>query len=483
MKVFKEKLLPMFPYAIFLLVGGFLLIRPIMDGDEIWNYNFARNICEGRLPYVDFNMVPTPLSAYLAAGFLKVFGNTLFHFRIVAILLMAAVFGSLYYLCSQILQDKVVAFVSTVFVFGLNYLFWNYNYNNLNLLLIVMILCVVWKKNKTEGKDCVVWDILLGVLVGIMPLIKQSTGFVFLAINGVLCIYDIIHERKMWKQKMVRIAVSFVPGVCFVGTLLVQNSMAEFWDYAVAGIGTFNHKITYFEFLLSTPITFFIGIFPVFVVGMCIYSVIKQKEQRKLIATFLLWAIGGLIVAYPLCDSIHMVVAIVPFVPCVFLICKIKKLKQYEGYICCVVAALVLSVLAISDADKDGNYKKCELDYFRGSPIDVTMEEHIANVTDYIKKQELNGKKVVVCDEYGALYSIVLNHCNKDFDMLNMGNFGTKTISEILEPYQDDIILVRRDENNMGYQAYKELIFEVKNTYEKIDEVSSFDAYIRKKEN
>ena len=134
MKVFKEKLLPMFPYAIFLLVGGFLLIRPIMDGDEIWNYNFARNICEGRFPYVDFNMVPTPLSAYLAAGFLKVFGNTLFHFRIVAILLMAAVFGSLYYLCSQILQDKVVAFVSTVFVFGLNYLFWNYNYNNLNLL-------------------------------------------------------------------------------------------------------------------------------------------------------------------------------------------------------------------------------------------------------------------------------------------------------------------------------------------------------------
>ena len=61
----------------------------------------------------------------------------------------------------------------------------------------------------------------------------------------------------MWKQKIVRIVFSLVPGVCFVGALFVQNSMVEFWDYAVAGIGTFNHKITYFEFLLSTPITFF----------------------------------------------------------------------------------------------------------------------------------------------------------------------------------------------------------------------------------
>lgn len=483
MKVFKEKLLPMFPYAIFLLVGGFLLIRPIMDGDEIWNYNFARNICEGRFPYVDFNMIQTPLSSYLASVFLKILGNTLFNFRIAAILLIAAVFGSLYYLCSQILQDKIVAFTSTVFVFGLNYLFWNYNYNNLNLLLIVMILCVEWKKQRGKKIDSPIWDILLGILVGIMPLIKQSTGAVFLAINAFLCICELINDKKKWKQKFARIGVSIAPGICFVGTLFVQNQIDEFWDYAIVGISTFHHKITYFEFIFSTPITFVIGIFPVFVIGMCIYSFIKKKEQRKLIGMFLMWSIGGLIVAYPLCDSIHMVVAIVPFVPCIFMTCKIKKLKTYEEYICCAVAVLVLVVLVMSDASKEGNYKKCELDYFRGVPIDVIMEEHIDDMTEYIKIKGKEGYTAIVADEYGALYSIVINECYKDMDMLLEGNLGTQSSEEILSRYQDDIILVRRDENNMGYQAYKELIFEVKNTYEKIDEVSSFDAYIRKKEN
>lgn len=56
MKVLRGKLLLLLPYITFFVVGIFLLFEPILDGDEIWNYNFARNICEGRLPYVDFNI-------------------------------------------------------------------------------------------------------------------------------------------------------------------------------------------------------------------------------------------------------------------------------------------------------------------------------------------------------------------------------------------------------------------------------------------
>lgn len=111
------------------------------------------------------------------------------------------------------------------------------------------------------------------------------------------------------------------------------------------------------------------------------------------------------------------------------------------------------------------------------------MEEHIREVTDYMDKQDENGQRVAVADEYGALYTIPLNQCNKNLDMLLLGNLGTYDVSEILDEYEDYILLVRKDNATLGYQANVDLILIVKESYKKIDEVSSFDAYIRKKEN
>lgn len=128
---------------------------------------------------------------------------------------------------------------------------------------------------------------------------------------------------------------------------------------------------------------------------------------------------------------------------------------------------------------KDG-YKKCELEHFKGILIEEAMEENIIEVMSYITGMEEKGQKVVVADEYGALYSIPLNQCHKDFDMLLVGNLGTSSVDSLLDKCEKDIVLVRRDENTLGYQANREFISEVKHNYEKIDEVSSFDAYISK---
>ena len=48
------------PYMIFIIMSLGVFLKPTEDGDELWNYNFARNIHDGRLPYLDFNMVQTP---------------------------------------------------------------------------------------------------------------------------------------------------------------------------------------------------------------------------------------------------------------------------------------------------------------------------------------------------------------------------------------------------------------------------------------
>jgi len=59
--------------AIIGLIVSIILIKPLNDLDEMWNYNFSKIILEGRLPYKDFNIIITPLVPYIGAVFLGVF--------------------------------------------------------------------------------------------------------------------------------------------------------------------------------------------------------------------------------------------------------------------------------------------------------------------------------------------------------------------------------------------------------------------------
>ena len=82
--------------GIILVISPFILSRNLNNLDEIWNYNFARNVADGLVPYRDFNMVQTPLLPLIAGLMLKLFGNELIVMRILAILLIASIFFMIY---------------------------------------------------------------------------------------------------------------------------------------------------------------------------------------------------------------------------------------------------------------------------------------------------------------------------------------------------------------------------------------------------
>ena len=44
-----------------IIIAGIILPRELNNLDEIWNFNFARNIANGLMPYRAFNIVKTPL--------------------------------------------------------------------------------------------------------------------------------------------------------------------------------------------------------------------------------------------------------------------------------------------------------------------------------------------------------------------------------------------------------------------------------------
>ena len=82
-------------FLIFLIVYifSFIIVKPVSNLDELWNYNMARAISEGLVPYKEVSMVITPLLSFINAIFLLILGNNLIIMRILASVLCATILG------------------------------------------------------------------------------------------------------------------------------------------------------------------------------------------------------------------------------------------------------------------------------------------------------------------------------------------------------------------------------------------------------
>ena len=135
-----EKILEIvFWIAVITLIGTVILLKPLNDLDEMWNYNFSKNILEGRLPYKDFNIIITPLVSYIGAIFLGVFGNEMISMRLFAIVTS---FLILYISYKILINLKVEKNLSKIIILGLlyfntiatdNYIFGNKEYRRTEL--------------------------------------------------------------------------------------------------------------------------------------------------------------------------------------------------------------------------------------------------------------------------------------------------------------------------------------------------------------
>ena len=125
---------------IFIGILSMILIKPAGDLDELWNYNFARNIAYGLVPYRDFNMVITPLLSIVCGIVLKITVNELIIMRILAAILCTGIFYATYKLFRLL---NIRQEIGILFTFIIAYLFRellciDYNYATLFLILIII---------------------------------------------------------------------------------------------------------------------------------------------------------------------------------------------------------------------------------------------------------------------------------------------------------------------------------------------------------
>lgn len=93
-KFFKKEYI--FIIFVFAFVLSTILLNPLGDLDEIWNYNVARNIAKGLIPYKDISTITTPFLPMLNSLFLKFFADELIVMRVLASALITAIVYTIY---------------------------------------------------------------------------------------------------------------------------------------------------------------------------------------------------------------------------------------------------------------------------------------------------------------------------------------------------------------------------------------------------
>ena len=126
--------------SIFVIIFSIIIIKPITDLDEIWNYNTARAISEGLVPYKDISMITTPLLPMITAIFLKTIANEVIVSRILAAILWTGILFTTYKILKKILKEENICLILTSIIGFICRDIYCIDYNVTVLLISLIIL-------------------------------------------------------------------------------------------------------------------------------------------------------------------------------------------------------------------------------------------------------------------------------------------------------------------------------------------------------
>lgn len=491
-KTFKVKDILIFSFIVIVCFSN-IFSNTIGNLDELWNYNFARNIHDGLVPYRDFNIVQMPLLSMICAIALKIFGNQLIIMRFLAVGLMSLMFFISYKILKLVTNERIADFILIgLLVLYKDILCIDYNYA---VLLIALILLYIELKNVKESflEYDFKYNFVLGLIAGLAILCKQTTG---IAVSMACIGYKIFAIRNkddikiFLKIAFARLLGVIVPVIIFMIYLVMNNAVKDFVDYTILGLKTFSNKIPYTS-LFHDKLLFLIAII-VPVVLLLMFEMLFRKKYNAKIYVFFAYAISSFVVTFPISDKIHFLTgSLITILAGIYIIfdkfiynreySKMFKVISYSIYSFASIF-LILIILFSSVKNINEKYikisKEKELAHFINIPESLGLKSRIFEIDKYILENEDQGKKVYILDAEAVIYTIPLDIYNKDYDMFlkgNLGGKGEKGIIDRISKEENCVYLIKKD--YLNWQNPNEVREYIINNLRLIDEVSIFYVF------
>ena len=148
-----------------IIVSSNVFVQIFSNLDEIWIFNFGKNIVDGLLPYKDFNLIITPLFPYICAFFLKIFGSEMIVLRFLEVIQTAVILFLIYKILEQLKVNKSVSLIFVIGLYYFNYTEFCFDYNWAAFLITLIVLYNEIKYAEKNINLNLKTNILLGILV------------------------------------------------------------------------------------------------------------------------------------------------------------------------------------------------------------------------------------------------------------------------------------------------------------------------------
>lgn len=200
-------------------------------------------------------------------------------------------------------------------------------------------------------------------------------------------------------------------------------------------------------------------------------------------------SIAEFIVAFPISDNIHFLIGSVPaMIGIIYLLNKmIYKIELKEDYKLflkfffeylsdfIIIGSIFYFMFLWNEYIQTEKYYS-SLEHFKNIEISEDFEDTIKIIDNYI---QTNNKDVYILNFDAAIYMIPINRYNKNYDMFNKGNFGSKGEEGQIEAIKntDAKFLIVKDGINRNWQNPEKVRRYIQDNMIKTDTIKDFDVY------
>jgi 4-amino-4-deoxy-L-arabinose transferase-like glycosyltransferase len=496
----------------------------------------TQKISLGDIPYKEINIIITPLFYQIGALILKIFGDSLFVYKLYGAAIMASLMVMFYLVSLEFSDNKLI---NTAVLFGITLLIkiiYNTSYNILVLVFLLIALLFELKRIKNEKKN--LYNILIGLSLALAFFTKQTVGGVAFALSIIFLIIETLFfkERHLFKSILLRgigFSIVFIPYLIW---LIVTGALYNFIDFAFLGMLDFAQKNSSGHAFNLLMYWNFICILSGFVAGL------NRKIKDKGLVLLALYGLANIVMLLPLVNVYHQLIStVIPtliglrlinivndfgyskMAKCsvfmlfgimlygMFIIAKDKyklTLEIWSVVHVVILAGIIISIIYYFWRNKSKDclllisaflivnaiynialwsllvvYENVPegLEVYKYCGYDLGDYTDIYAINNYIKLKEGQGFNVYIMSADASKYMVPLKRNNFKYDLLLQGNLGYKGEERVVEEIKliENPLIFKREK--LIFQESKIVDKFIKSNFVKLTHIKGFDVYRQKK--
>ena len=440
-----------------------ICLNSISSLDELWNYNFARQISMGLLPYRDYNMVQAPLFAVIMSLPLSAC-RSLFVYRLACSLLAAFQSFVFYKALAAGTRKKLLALPFTLIsILMIDYT----SYNTLFLLISLLVYYVVTKGQYRKHA------FVLGLFGALSVFARQTSGCLLLLILFVIIVAFFENKAK----NLILYGAGFaIPCTLFLLYFMITSSLNDFWDCCLFSLMKFGSNNGHF---FSSSIVLLLILAAEMVTGVLV--LVKKRDKTTLI--HLLIGIPVLAIALPIIDYSHVFFSVIYFMIPAYKLLSGKWSGAVRNTIIVFISVIVFLCTGGSGISRVMNCKFTdETSELKCIPVSNDIYDDYAYLSKLVEQYEDNGYSVTFYSSSSIIVSLINGTANPPYDMFLSGNFPASIGSHMVYVEnsckgKNKIIFIASDYYEEGWQNPDGVLEYVENNCEMAGSYGRFLIY------